>query len=176
LTFELRNRLGAVTYTDSYEYDGFGNQINSTGSTSNVYLYRGEAYDNDLGLYYLRARYYNPLTGRFMSRDPEQGNPYDPKSLHKFLYAEGDPVNLIDPSGRDATLQFVFTTADVSSPSIPGLLAFAQDVTTAYCVLTTALSVRAFLHPDENPRPVPILPEVVGACLGRTVASAFGYW
>ena len=38
-----------------------------------MYLYRGEQFDPDLGLYYLRARYYNPLTGRFMSRDPEDG-------------------------------------------------------------------------------------------------------
>jgi RHS repeat-associated protein len=36
--------------------------------------YRGEQYDPDLGLYYLRARYYNPATGRFLSRDPEDGN------------------------------------------------------------------------------------------------------
>jgi RHS repeat-associated protein len=33
--------------------------------------YRGEQYDSDLGLYYLRARYYNPATGRFLSRDPQ---------------------------------------------------------------------------------------------------------
>ncbi len=58
---------GAVT--DSYEYDAFGNKVNSTGSTPNNYLYRGEQWDSDLGLYYLRARYYNPLTGRFMSRE-----------------------------------------------------------------------------------------------------------
>jgi RHS repeat-associated protein len=81
------NRTNDKSPTDTYEYDGFGNQINSTGSTPNSYLYRGEAYDSDLGLYYLRARYYNPLTGRFMSRDPEEGNIYDPKILHKFLYA-----------------------------------------------------------------------------------------
>ena len=36
-------------------------------------FYRGEQYDSDLSLYYLRARYYNPNTGRFMSRDPEDG-------------------------------------------------------------------------------------------------------
>jgi RHS repeat-associated protein len=86
--------------TDSYEYDGFGNQISSTGSTPNVYLYRGEAYDSDLGLYYLRARYYNPLTGRFMSRDPENGLPWLPMTLHKYLYAASNPINRVDPSGR----------------------------------------------------------------------------
>lgn len=71
-----------------------------SGTTPNEMLYRGEQYDSDLGLYYLRARYYNPLTGRFMSRDPENGHLLDPKSLHKYLYAHGDPVNGVDPAGR----------------------------------------------------------------------------
>ncbi|MGA8089064.1 MAG: RHS repeat-associated core domain-containing protein [Terracidiphilus sp.] len=87
--------------TDTYDYDAFGNKINSTGSTPNNFLYRGEAYDSDLGLYYLRARYYNPLTGRFMSRDPENGQIKVPSSLHKYLYAGGDPVNGWDPTGRE---------------------------------------------------------------------------
>ena len=67
-------------------------------------FYRAEQYDSDLGLYYLRARYYNPLRGRFMSRDPDNpplrdanGIPIDPKRLHKYLYANGDPVNGLDP-------------------------------------------------------------------------------
>jgi RHS repeat-associated protein len=47
-----------------------------------------------------RARYYNPSTGRFLSRDPEDGHNWDPRSLHKYLYANGDPVDLKDPTGR----------------------------------------------------------------------------
>jgi RHS repeat-associated protein len=54
--------------TDTYEYDAYGNEFTVSGSTPNSYLYRGEQFDSDLGLYYLRARYYNPLTGRFMRR------------------------------------------------------------------------------------------------------------
>src|SRR6266568_3636338 len=50
---------------------------------------------------YYRARYYNSLTGRFLSRDPENGQPTDPKTLHKYLYAGGDPVNRIDPTGHE---------------------------------------------------------------------------
>src|SRR5258708_2695562 len=92
------------TTTDTYDYDAFGNKINSTGTTPNNFLYRGEQYDSALGLYYLRARYMNPLTGRFMSRDPEVGEPTDPRTLHKYLYVGGDPVNLFDPTGR-ATYQ-----------------------------------------------------------------------
>jgi RHS repeat-associated protein len=63
-------------------------------------FYRGEQYDSDLSLYYLRARYYNPNTGRFLSRDPEDGYAQDPTSLHKYLYAGGDPINGSDPTGR----------------------------------------------------------------------------
>src|SRR5208283_1868208 len=58
------------TVTDTYDYDAWGNAVNTTGSTSNVYLYRGEQYDSDLGFYYLRARYFNPMTGRFLTKDP----------------------------------------------------------------------------------------------------------
>src|ERR1700692_4811433 len=68
---QLTNAAGVVT--DTYEYDAFGNKINSTGTTPNNYLYRGEQYDSDLGFYYLRARYYNPLTGRLLSADPLAG-------------------------------------------------------------------------------------------------------
>jgi RHS repeat-associated protein len=53
------------------------------------------------------ARYYNPATGRFLSRDPEEFKPLDSKrkpvdsgKLHRYLYAGADPVNRIDPSGR----------------------------------------------------------------------------
>jgi RHS repeat-associated protein len=64
-------------------------------------MYRGEQFDSDLGLYYLRARYYNPLTGRFMSRDPFGGYISIPFSQHAYNYAAANPVNWRDPSGRD---------------------------------------------------------------------------
>jgi len=103
---QLTNFAGAVT--DEYEYDAFGNSFTKTGTTPNNYLYRGEQYDADLGLYYLRARYYNPSTGRFLSRDPEDGHSWDPKSLHKYLYAGGDPVNAKDPTGRASLQEYAF--------------------------------------------------------------------
>ena len=62
---QLTNSVGVVT--DTYEYDAFGNSFTKSGTTPNNYLYRGEQFDADLGLYYLRARYYNPQTGRFLS-------------------------------------------------------------------------------------------------------------
>jgi RHS repeat-associated protein len=101
---QLTNSAGVVT--DEYEYDAYGNSFTKTGSTPNSYLYRGEQFDSDLGLYYLRARYYNPASGRFMSRDPEDGKIRILATLHKYLYANGDPVNGIDPTGRDDIISF----------------------------------------------------------------------
>jgi RHS repeat-associated protein len=106
----LTNSAGAVT--DQYEYDAFGNSFTKVGTTPNNYLYRGEQYDPDLELYYLRARYYNPATGRFLSRDPENGYINEPASLHKYLYANGDPVNGIDPKGREELVEYVLNAAN----------------------------------------------------------------
>ncbi|HLY41162.1 MAG TPA: RHS repeat-associated core domain-containing protein, partial [Terracidiphilus sp.] len=109
----LTNSVGAIT--DTYEYDAFGNHWTVSGTTPNEMLYRGEQFDSDLGLYYLRARYYNPLTGRFLSRDPDDheligpdGYPADPKSLRKYLYAGGDPINAKDPTGRGEIFDYFF--------------------------------------------------------------------
>lgn len=61
---------------------------------------RATVVENGVGETY-SARYYNPNTGRFLSRDPEDGRFWDPKTLHKYLFAAGDPVNISDPTGRD---------------------------------------------------------------------------
>jgi RHS repeat-associated protein len=89
---------------DTYTYDAYGTQIASTGSTPNNYRYSGEQWDADLGLYYLRARYMNPGTGRFWTMDAYEGSSEDPLSLHKYLYCHADPVNGIDPSGHFYTV------------------------------------------------------------------------
>jgi len=128
---QLTNTAGQVT--DKYEYDAFGNSFTLSGTTPNNYLYRGEQYDPDLGLYYLRARYYNPQTGRFMSRDPEDGKPRNPATLHKYLYANGDPINRIDPRGRDSLIGYL-TGLEISKPFL-----FVLWVASGTCGLETAL-------------------------------------
>jgi RHS repeat-associated protein len=87
------------TVTDTYDYDAWGNTVNATGSTPNVYLYRGEQFDSELELYYLRARWFNAPTGRLLTKDPADGVKTDPATLHKYLYASADPTNRIDPTG-----------------------------------------------------------------------------
>ena len=93
----LANENGKIT--DTYTYDAFGNLISSTGSTANSYRYCGEQFDSTTGLYYLRARYMDTSTGRFISQDTYAGSTADPISLHKYIYANSNPVMYSDPSG-----------------------------------------------------------------------------
>ncbi|UWZ86824.1 RHS repeat-associated core domain-containing protein [Occallatibacter riparius] len=114
---QLTNAAGTVT--DTYVYDAFGNSLQTGNQTPNVYLYRGEQFDSDLGLYYLRARYYNPITGRFMGRDPLGWNPLSTGSVHRYLYGLGDPVNGSDPSGASDTTVGNFPIPGDPAPTSP---------------------------------------------------------
>ncbi len=91
------------TVTDSYIYDAFGNLRDHLGDSDNRYLYAGEQYDPDAGLYYLRARYYDPKSGRFLTHDPYQGRQHEPVTLHRYLYAGANPIRYADPSGESFT-------------------------------------------------------------------------
>ena len=76
---------------------------------------------------YRWARYYNSLTGRFLSRDPDTGKPVDPKTLHKYLYANGDPINGIDPRGREDLIEYanqVYIYVNYYVPTFVGVYRF----------------------------------------------------
>ncbi len=99
------------TVTDTYTYNAFGNLISSTGETVNDFLYRGEQFDSFTGLYYLRARYMNPSTGTFITMDEYAGSIFEPVSLHKYLYANANPVMYSDPSGYMSVGQLIGSMA-----------------------------------------------------------------
>jgi len=96
---QLTDENGKVTKT--YEYDSFGNEVNSDKKDDNPFRYCGEYYDKETGEVYLRARYYQSVVGRFLTRDTYTGESDDPKSLHLYTYCENDGVNAWDPSGHD---------------------------------------------------------------------------
>jgi RHS repeat-associated protein len=83
----------------NYTYQAFGEIDQALGETDNTYLFGKEQYDQDLGNYYLRARYYDVDSGRFTKRDDYEGMATEPITLHKYTYANGDPINNVDPSG-----------------------------------------------------------------------------
>jgi len=96
-TRALTNAAGLVT--DTYQYEAYGDLLESIGNTVNHYLFTGEQYDPNLEQYYLRARYYDSETGRFSTTDPFEGMLVEPLSLAKYPYVHGNPVNLTDPTG-----------------------------------------------------------------------------
>jgi RHS repeat-associated protein len=117
----------AAAVTDTCQYGAFGNNVAATGTTPNNYRYRGEQWDSDLGLYYLSARYYNPATGRFLTRDPSDGDVSEPAKLHKYLYADGDPVNGADPTGLQDVEEYALTLRRISlSPEVIAGLEFLR--------------------------------------------------
>lgn len=96
----LTDGLGGVT--DTYAYEAFGAATRVQGSTPNPHRWIGERYDANLGLYYLRARWADPATGRFFGRDPWAGSIQLPMTLHKYAYSMNDPINRIDYSGLES--------------------------------------------------------------------------
>lgn len=68
------------------------------GSTE--YLFTGQQRDDTLGYTYLRARYYDPAIGRFISKDPFPSNASKPESINRYVYVSNNPTNLTDPSGQ----------------------------------------------------------------------------
>jgi RHS repeat-associated protein len=84
----------AGTVAASYTYDPFGNLTGQTGTLSNPFLFSGQFRDGESGLYYLRARYYDPATAQFISRDPDLSATWEP-----YAYVGNNPLNSTDPSG-----------------------------------------------------------------------------
>ncbi len=110
----LTDEVGNVT--DSYTYTAFGEQLDHVGIDPQPYQFAGEPFDPNVGFSYNRARWLDPRVGRFVSLDPFEGVLQDPLSLHKYLYAHADPVNNLDPTGKqitvaEANLAVVFVVA-----------------------------------------------------------------
>ena len=89
-----------------YRYDEWGNILDQTETVPNEFKYAGQSYDPESGLYYLRARYYDPRTGRFISKDSYEGKITNPLSLNLYTYCYNDPLGYVDPTGHDVWNRF----------------------------------------------------------------------
>ncbi len=68
--------------------------LSVTDSGTSPFLFTGEQRDSETSLYYLRARYYDPETGRFLARDPVTGFAGLPSSQNPYAYVSNNLVNL----------------------------------------------------------------------------------
>lgn len=85
------------------QYDAWGRHRNgTTPSAKDLKLgYTGHHHDIETGLTYARARYYDADLGRFISRDSYEGTPADAPSLHRYAYAQANPLRYVDPDGHE---------------------------------------------------------------------------
>lgn len=88
------NCTGGVVYGSNYE--PFGPGFGESGSED--FRYTGKMED-PTGLYYYGARYYDPATGRFTTRDTVSGRLVDPQSLNRYVYCRNNPHKYVDPTG-----------------------------------------------------------------------------
>ena len=99
--YDSLGQLVAETYTyDAYGnptiYDASGSEIlNQTSQIGNRYFFQGREYDSVTHLYYFRARYYNPITGRWLSKDPKGIT----GGLNLYVFVSNNPVMFVDPMG-----------------------------------------------------------------------------
>ncbi|MDR0610387.1 MAG: hypothetical protein LBG58_09780 [Planctomycetaceae bacterium] len=125
----------AMTIAQIFAFDAYGNAIGfAAGEALTEFLYSGEQFDSKIGQQYLRARYYDPVTGIFNRLDPFFGNQYDPLSLHNYLYAHLDPINGIDPTGKWTVMGCVSAIGarlGVSGSSIGAVLLALDKASTA---------------------------------------------
>ncbi len=90
--------------TDAYSYDAFGALRSHTGSAAQTFTFTGEQVEDGLGLIYLRARYYDPQVGRFVSQDAFGGLVHSSQQGNRYTYVVNNPLNLTDATG----LSYVF--------------------------------------------------------------------
>lgn len=78
----------------------FGEKVSGEGSFEGAVRFTGKEYDEDTGLYYFNARWYDPELGRFVEEDSYQGDINDPLTLNRYAYAGGNPLLYVDPTGH----------------------------------------------------------------------------
>lgn len=95
---ELRDAEGKLQ--NQYDYDIWGSVIRKEEAVEQPFLYSGEYWDSGAQLQYLRARWYDPGNGRFISKDTYEGEMTNPLTLNLYTYVNNNPLIYVDPSGR----------------------------------------------------------------------------
>ncbi len=156
--YYIRNQQGDITMIVDdqgtvlveYRYDAYGNRTivfdDTSGilSTYNPYTYKGYRYDQEIGLYYLNSRYYDPVIGRFLNPDGLLGQTGNILSTNMYAYCENNPVMYLDPSGESIIFAIAITAILLFTP-VGGTLAQIATSAVSYVAMAAwALGDLAF--------------------------------
>ena len=162
----LTDAAGSVAAT--YSYDPYGSLATQTGSVTNPFLFTGQYRDAESGMYYLRARYYDPGTAQFVSRDAKVSSTWAP-----YDYVSDNPMNRTDASGMDWWSDFWNTVSGAVSTGWRNFTTFVSSfITNAGIFLTIWVAgytsswttFEAWLH--YNAKTIAFWAHVVGAICG----------
>ena len=99
-TTNLTDGIGETR--QSIHYDAWGNERDRVGTSANKFTFTGHEKDDETGLIYAKARFYDPDIGRFLNQDKVLGAVANPPSIHRYSYVHSNPLMLIDPTGNMA--------------------------------------------------------------------------
>lgn len=143
----LKDALGSISVIvdnsgnliQRYVYSIFGKVISIKDENSNDltnprlktnYAFTNREWDEDIGLYYFRTRYYDQSIGRFISEDSHQGRGILPSTfINKYLYGQNSPANLTDPTGESPFLLAVMVAAFLGFEDPMGIMSFIDRIT-----------------------------------------------
>jgi RHS repeat-associated protein len=154
---------GAVT--SAFRYRAYGSLVQWTAPAPSYLGYAGQLVDGS-GLLYMRARWYDPVTGRFVTPDPALGDVSTPAALGRFSYANANPVRYSDPTGY--CVPFCLALAALLAPegiaAITGAAAAVSMLAMRYGPSIASFAQRAAPTAQR-------LAEAVGSRMGRAAAA-----
>lgn len=173
----LTNSAGVET--DRYRYDAWGDRTLLAGTTPNPFGYRGQFHSNAMSLLYLRARFFSPGMGRFLTRDTVDFKLDNPADLNRYGYAASNPINAYDPTGYSVMVEYGMMSRESSeNATIEGYIVGRRAETLLSCALVVLMA--AFVDAELRAMiggavPNPLNGRRIWRGLPNVITIAFGW-